>query len=49
MKVINDDPDVDMIYSDEDKISMDDSEFFQPHFKSDFNIDMLRGTNYFCI
>lgn len=48
VKVINDDPDVDMIYSDEDKISMDDSEFFQPHFKSDFNIDMLRGTNYFC-
>ena len=48
VKAINEEPDIDMIYSDEDKISMDDSEFFQPHFKSDFNIDMLRGTNYFC-
>lgn len=48
VKVINEDSEVDMIYSDEDKISMDGKEFFQPHFKSDFNIDMLRGTNYFC-
>ena len=48
VKAINEDPEIDMIYSDEDKISMDGKEFFQPHFKSDFNIDMLRGTNYFC-
>lgn len=39
---------MDMIYTDEDKISMDGKTYFQPHFKSDFNIDMLRGTNYFC-
>ena len=48
VKLINKTPDTDMIYTDEDKISMDGSDFFQPHFKSDFNIDMLRGTNYFC-
>ena len=48
VKLINKTPDSDMIYTDEDKISMDGSDFFQPHFKSDFNIDMLRGTNYFC-
>lgn len=48
VKIINEDSDVDMIYTDEDKISMDGKEFFQPNFKSDFNIDMLRATNYFC-
>ena len=48
VKLINKTPDTDMIYTDEDKISMDGLDFFQPHFKSDFNIDMLRGTNYFC-
>ena len=48
VKAINEDPEIDLIYSDEDKVSMDGKEFFQPHFKSDFNIDMLRGVNYFC-
>lgn len=48
VKAINEDPDIDMIYTDEDKISMDGKEFFEPNFKSDFNIDMLRATNYFC-
>ena len=48
VKAINQNEDVDMIYTDEDKISMDGKTYFQPHFKSDFNIDMLRGTNYFC-
>lgn len=48
IKAINKDSEIDMIYSDEDKVSMNGKEFFQPHFKSDFNIDMLRGTNYFC-
>ena len=48
VKAINQNENVDMIYTDEDKISMDGKIYFQPHFKSDFNIDMLRGTNYFC-
>lgn len=46
--VLNEEPETELIYSDEDKISMDGSEYFQPHFKSDYNIDLLRSTNYFC-
>ena len=46
VKEINRDRSVDMIYTDEDKITMDGKEHFQPHFKSDFNIDMLRSMNY---
>ncbi|MGO5051967.1 glycosyltransferase family 2 protein [Lachnospiraceae bacterium LCP25S3_G4] len=38
----------DLIYTDEDKITMDGKHFFQPHFKSDFNIDLLCSMNYFC-
>ena len=46
--VLNEEPDTELIYSDEDKINMDGSEYFQPHFKSDYNLDLLRATNYFC-
>jgi len=45
---INEHPGTQMIYSDEDKITMNGKEYFQPHFKSDFNIDLLTGMNYFC-
>ena len=38
----------DMIYSDEDKVSADLSEYFQPHFKPDFSVDLLRANNYIC-
>ena len=48
VKEINRDRSVDMIYTNEDKITMDGKEHFQPHFKSDFNIDMLRSMNYIC-
>lgn len=37
---------VDVLYSDEDKVTMDLSEHFQPHFKPDFNLDLLRSNNY---
>lgn len=40
--------DVDVIYSDEDKLSADSKEYFQPHFKPDFNLDLLRSNNYIC-
>ena len=30
-----------IIYSDEDKMSMDGNKFFQPHFKPDYNPDLL--------
>lgn len=45
---IEEDTTIDMIYSDEDKISMDGKKYFEPHFKSDFNIDLLCSVNYIC-
>ena len=38
----------DVFYSDEDKVTTDLSEHFQPHFKPDFNVDLLRSNNYIC-
>ena len=37
---------IEAVYSDEDKISEDLAEHFDPHFKPDFNIDLLRTNNY---
>lgn len=45
---LNRDKDIDIIYTDEDKIDMLGNEHFMPHFKPDFNIDMLRSINYIC-
>lgn len=42
------DPQIDVLYSDEDKMSMDSSRLFEPHFKPDFNIDLLCTVNYIC-
>lgn len=36
----------DMIYTDEDKVDMEGKTHFQPHFKPDINIDLLRSNNY---
>ncbi len=36
------------LYTDEDKITGDDSEHFQPNLKPDFNPDLLRSNNYIC-
>lgn len=36
----------DLIYTDEDKVDMDGKTHFQPHFKPDMNIDLLRSNNY---
>lgn len=36
------------IYSDEDKYMTDLKVLKDPHFKSDFNIDLLRSVNYIC-
>lgn len=38
----------DMIYSDEDKVSLDLRHYYEPHFKSDYNPDLLRSNNYIC-
>lgn len=47
-KALNQKPDTDMIYTDEDKVTRDGKTYYQPHFKSDFNLDLLRSTNYMC-
>ena len=47
-KAVNEDPRIDVIYSDEDKMSMDGGKFFQPHMKPDFNPDLLCSVNYIC-
>ncbi len=41
-------PQVQLIYSDEDKVSMDGKTYFEPHFKSDYNPDLLCSVNYIC-
>lgn len=46
VSAINRDGEIDVLYSDEDKVDLESRVHFQPHFKSDFNIDMLRGNNY---
>ena len=48
VKMLNEKGYADVLYSDEDKIDSSGRKFFMPHFKPDFNIDLLRGTNYIC-
>lgn len=48
VKAVNENPDVDIIYTDEDKMTMDGRRFFQPNFKPDYNPFMLESTNYIC-
>ncbi len=38
----------DLVYSDEDKVSPDLKHYYEPHFKPDFNPDLLRSNNYIC-
>lgn len=47
VRMINKYPDTEMIYSDEDKIT-DDWMLAEPHFKPDFNLDLLLTNNYIC-
>lgn len=48
MEVLEKNWKVDVIYTDEDKINSDSTVYSEPHFKSDFNIDLLRSNNYIC-
>ena len=48
VKVINENPDVDFIYSDEDKFGLMDEPYYMPHFKPDYAPDTLRANNYIC-
>ena len=47
-KAINETPKTDVLYSDEDKLDMDGGALFDPHFKPDFNPDLLTSVNYIC-
>jgi len=48
VKVINENKDVDFIYSDEDKFHFLDEPRYSPHFKPDYAPDTLRSNNYIC-
>ena len=48
VKAINEHPQADVIYSDEDKIDKNSKNYFEPHFKPDFNLDLLCSINYIC-
>ncbi|MFR2822382.1 MAG: glycosyltransferase family 2 protein [Thomasclavelia sp.] len=47
VKVLNENPNLDFIYSDEDKIDLAGKRR-DPHFKSDFAPDSILGSNYIC-
>ncbi len=48
VRLINEHRDAELIYSDEDKVDGAGKKYFQPHFKSDYNPDLLCSMNYFC-
>ena len=48
VKALNEKKDLEVLYSDEDKMTMNGRKLFQPHFKPDFNIDLLCTVNYIC-
>lgn len=48
VKALNENPRLDILYTDEDKVTMDGKRYYGPNFKSDFNIDLLRSVNYIC-
>lgn len=48
VKALNENREIKLLYSDEDKMSMDGHKFFQPHFKPDYNPDLLCTVNYIC-
>lgn len=43
---LNTTQEADVVYSDEDKITEDLQKHFGPHFKPDYNLDLLRSNNY---
>ena len=47
-RAVREHPDCQVIYSDEDKMDMDGGALFDPHFKPDFNPDLLTSVNYIC-
>ena len=49
VKAINEDPErTDIVYTDEDKVTMNGKKYFEPNLKPDFDLDLLRSNNYIC-
>ena len=48
IKAINEKDNPDVLYTDEDKVSMDGKHYFDPNFKPDYNLFRLRENNYIC-
>ncbi len=48
VKLLNEKPETELIYSDEDKVDGSGKRFFQPHFKPDYSPELLTSMNYFC-
>ena len=48
VKALEADRELDAVYTDEDKVTTELDEHFQPHLKPDFNLDLLRSNNYIC-
>ena len=48
VKAINENQEPDVLYTDEDKVSMDGKHYFDPNFKPDYNLFRLRENNYIC-
>jgi GT2 family glycosyltransferase len=53
VSALNKDPEIDALYTDEDKIMLTEGVYYSPNFKPDFNPDLLRSNNYithiFCV
>lgn len=47
-KALNRDPKIEILYSDEDKVNKNDTNYFGPHLKSVFDMDLLTCNNYIC-
>ncbi len=48
VRALESDRELDAVYTDEDKVTTELDEHFQPHLKPDFNLDLLRSNNYIC-
>ena len=46
VKAINSDPEIDIVYTDEDKLMYSSNVYYSPNFKPDYNPDLLRSNNY---
>ena len=47
-KAMNEHPELQVLYTDEDKIDFESAYRFEPHFKTDYNPELLRSVNYVC-